>query len=98
MDMPNLGYVAYENENGLRLYFTYTLMNQGNGFSNDNEHSDYIQTTVGDSPADLFIANAPGEFNYLLWIDEDLEIAYKLSSDVDDADLIAVAESVKKIN
>ena len=97
LDTPGLGYVAYEDKDGVRLYFTYALMDQGSEFSNDNEHSKYMATTIESLPADLFIADEPGEFSYLIWADEDLEIAYKLSSAINDKELITIAESIEKL-
>ena len=98
MDDFDLGHVRYENSYGMTIYFTYTLVGQGGRFSNDNEHSDYYQITIGDSDADLFVSNEEGKSSYLIWVDEDLGVAYKLSSEVDQEELIAMAESVKKIN
>ena len=97
LDTPGLGYVAYENKDGVRLYFTYALMDQGSEFSNDNEHSKYMATTIESLPADLFIADEPGEFSYLIWADGDLEISYKLSSAINDKELITIAESIEKL-
>ena len=98
MDDFDLGHVRYENSYSMTIYFTYTLVGQGGRFSNDNEHSDYYQITIGDSDADLFVSNEEGKSSYLIWVDEDLGVAYKLSSEVDQEELIAMAESVKKIN
>lgn len=98
LDLERVGYIVYENADGLNIRFTYRLMSSSGSFSNDNEHSDYYQITVGGNPADLYVSTQADKRSYLIWTDEDLGMAYKLSSEVDYKELITMAESVKKIN
>ena len=64
----------------------------------DNEHSEYVQTSVHDCPAELYISNTEGESNHLLWYNENKKTVYQLSSQLDYQELITMAESIKKIN
>ena len=98
LDLERVGYIVYEDSDGVSIRFTYRLLNGSGSFSNDNEHSDYYQTTINGNPADLFISTQAGKRSFLIWSDEDVGTAYKLSSEIDYNELITMAESVEKIN
>jgi len=97
LSWEQVGYVTYQAEDGRWIDFTYMLMDGHGGFSNDNEHSDYCQITIKDYPADLYISNTQGKSSHLIWVAEDLQIAYALSSQINYQELISMAESVEKI-
>lgn len=94
----NFGHILYENQGGENIRFFYASMEQGINFSMDNEHSEYVQTSVHDCPAELYISNTEGESNHLLWYNENKKTVYQLSSQLDYQELITMAESIKKIN
>lgn len=94
----NFGHILYENQGGENIRFFYASMEQGINFSMDNEHSKYVQTSVHDCPAELYISNTEGESNHLLWYNENKKTVYQLSSQLDYQELITMAESIKKIN
>lgn len=90
------GDLTYENEDGGYIVFSYTTAKEGAGFGIDNEHSDLTTTYVDGIPADLYISNADGWPNYLIWISKDEEAAFCLMSEVPEEALIEMAESVEK--
>ena len=94
----NFGHILCENQGGENIRFFYASMEQGINFSMDNEHSKYVQTSVHDCPAELYISNTEGESNHLLWYNENKKTVYQLSSQLDYQELITMAESIKKIN
>ena len=98
VEFPGGGHTVYENSECVWIDFTYMAVAQGNAFSHDNEHSNYYQITVGSYQADLYISDVEGEVSYLIWFNEDREMAYKLSSKINYQELITMAESVEKIN
>lgn len=86
--------ITYENNANDQVVFDYTLIEAGNLYNFDNEHSDYFELKMNGQPAHLFISNEEGWPSHLVWLDETGQISYYLMANLPEGEFLAVAESV----
>lgn len=86
--------IIYENSEGVKLYFCIAQMGDAFSMSVDNEHSTYQHIKINGYDAHLFTATSPDERSYLLW--DDGTYHFNLTSSIQVAELIRMAESVSK--
>lgn len=86
--------VTFENEADARIYFDYQTMEEGSAFQVDNENRDIIEMTVNGYPAVLYQSQIDSKPHFILWMDEEENIAFKLIAFESCETLIRIAESV----
>ncbi len=95
---PKLGnfvYALYENENGSQLAFTYQVGLDELTFRVEWEKAQIQHPFVADVQADLFL-NTEGGANAIVWTDEAKGAVFLIAAQLDEKDLVRVAESVQE--
>lgn len=88
--------MIFHNASGDVIYIRYTPQEYSN-FSADNEYQTYKEIMLADNtPAVLLAAQDPESYSYLIWNDEETQIAFKLISNYDIQELILTAQSMRQ--
>ncbi len=86
---------VYENDNGMRLHFSYIYMQAGALSAYDTSTSEIYDITVNGCPGQLYISKRPeSETNTITWIDEEANIHFEISAFLDGDELMRLAKSV----
>lgn len=96
-DTDEYGSVAYQNQNGTLIRFSYQAIADGNQFNMDNEHSENEEIMLNGQIAYLFISETNEKSNFLMWTDSSGKIAFTIMGNLEKDDLIKMAESVSLI-
>ena len=87
----------YANELGEMLRFQYIYGSTDLSlFIYDVENHNYIRSSVGDYPADIYITSDPGESNLIVWSNNAENVLFYVSAYADMNELLEIANSVKK--
>ena len=97
IDVAGQMIVDFENENGERITFQYTAFGEGEVFRVDSEDMDITETRIGDSPARVYRAQVAAKMNAIVWIKEDVGVAFRLTSFESAETLINIAESIEML-
>lgn len=89
--------VIYTNEEYDEIDFTFMPISQGAEFNMDNEKYDVRETMINGMKAYVAQAEVSNKPNYIIWIDEKNQTAFRLISDIKIDALIEIAERVKKV-
>ena len=96
MEMYELTYVLYGNENGELISLTYGSMAQG-GATEIVPNGDTIsEVMVGKNQGTLYIPQDPESMKTLFWMDEKAGIHFTLFANLSESDMIKLAESLQK--
>lgn len=85
--------VTYEAGDGRFFIISSMPARQSGSFTVDNEHSDYSEVKVNGHAASLFTSNTEGAPSYLLWVNAEQTTAFQISSNLDPAEMLRIAES-----
>ena len=86
---------TYENDSGMRLYFSYSYMQAGALHGFDTRTSEIYDITVDGCPGQLYISKRPeSETNTITWIDEEANIQFSISAFLDGDELMRLAKDV----
>ena len=89
-------YVTYGNETGELISFSYTAMTQGGAMAFVPNGDTVTEVTVGKLRGTLFIPQDPESMKTLTWIDESDGVQFTIVADLDEPDMIRLAESLRK--
>ena len=99
IDLTNIICIFYSNgDPELDIEFSYQLMEEGSGYSLDNEWHNISDISVQGLPGQLFTSTKENGQNMLVWFDEITEHAFLLTSRVPCEILLQIAESVEPIS
>ena len=96
IEMYELTDVLYGNENGELISLTYGAMAQGGATVFVPNGDAVSEVMVGKNQGTLFIPQNPESTKKLFWIDERAGIHFTLIADMNESDLIGLAESIRK--
>ncbi len=88
--------VRYGNGNGEMMSFTYQLMAQGGATVIVPNDDAVIEVKVGRNRGTLFVPQNPQSMKTLTWIDEKAGVHFTLVADLDESDIIKLAESLRR--
>lgn len=91
---PGHGMVVYTSESGQLLTFQYTADNGSSAMYLDPESAVHSTVQIGDSIADVYIAQAETESSAIVWMDTKTNYLLTLTGFFTEEELIALAESV----
>lgn len=86
--------VTFENGEGDFILLHYLPVQEGSMFDVDNEHSGYSEFTLNSQTAHLFDSNTKGKPSFLIWYNEEGTVAFRLTGELPDGDLVQIAESI----
>lgn len=86
--------VVYQNNDGTPLYFAYRRIRNDKSTFLYSDGFSHSSVNVGKHEADLYIPDDPSETNELVWIDEENNIIYSISSYEKDTVILHIAESI----
>ncbi len=96
-EMYELTDVLYGNESGELISFTYGAMAQGGAtVFVPNDGDTILNVMVGKNQGTLFIPQDPESAKKLFWIDEKAGIHFTLAANLPEADVIELAESLRR--
>ncbi len=96
MEVYQFTYVLYGNGNGELMSFTYQLMAQGGATVIVPNDDAVIEVKVGRNRGTLFVPQNPQSMKTLTWIDEKAGVHFTLVADLDESDIIKLAESLRR--
>ena len=96
MEEPTFTDVVYGNESGELISFIYEVMAQGGATVFVPNEDAVIEVMIGKNQGRLFIPQDPESMKKLTWIDERAGIHFTLIADMNESDLIGLAESIRK--
>ena len=86
--------VDFENDTGERITLIYKLLQEGMGFNIDNEDMEIIETMIGTHVAYLYCARIDTKQSTVILMNEDVGIAFEVSSFDPYETLVRIAESI----
>lgn len=95
LDMFNQTNILYENAVGLSMTFGYSLNPEAINVYVENTNVQTKRVLVGNTPADLYLDNSAGESNILTWVDSNTDTIFWIVAQLDEDELIKIAESVE---
>ena len=95
LDMFNQTNIIYENAVGLSMTFGYSLNPEAINVYVENTNVQTKRVLVGNTPADLYLDNSAGESNILTWVDSNTDTIFWIVAQLDEDELIKIAESVE---
>lgn len=90
--------IAYADDDGNIVSFSYSVMHQGGGRSFDTTGSVITEVVVNGAPGQFFEAKVSGEFNTLTWVEEDKNLQFEISGCFEQAEMLRMAESISAEN
>lgn len=87
-------FCIYENSEGLPLVFAYTKGQTSAGLFIKQDDHDIKDTTVGKTPAELYLNHNEDDADTLVWIDKDRNIVCWITAHLSEAELIKIAENI----
>lgn len=90
----DFGRVLFISKDGKKLYFDYKLIEDGNQFSLDVEHTQYQKAEVNGQIAHLFMQTTEEWPSCLIWTDKEDFTAFRITGNVSKDELLRIAESV----
>ncbi len=93
---PTFTSVTYGNESDERICFDYEVMTQGGANTIIPNKDVVVEVRISNNQGKLFIPQEPGSLKTLTWIDEKDSVQFTLIADMNESDLIGLAESIRK--
>lgn len=99
IEWPEQVDIVYRNEEtGKTIYLNYMHMSQGSATYFAVEDAEVLPVTVNELDGQLFWkANWENEWNTVTWIDSDRELQFTIEANLDEMDIINIAESVSLV-
>ena len=94
MEEPTFTDVVYGNESGELISFIYEVMAQGGATVFVPNEDAVIEVMIGKNQGRLFIPQDPESMKKLTWIDDEAGVQFIISADLDETDMIRLAESL----
>lgn len=96
METPTFTDVIYGNETGELICFSYTVMTQG-GVTVFVPNGDAVsEVMVGKNHGRLFIPQDPESLTKLSWTDDKAGIQFTIAADLDELDMVRLAEGIQR--
>lgn len=89
--------ILYGNENGGLISFSYQGIQQGGAAGFILNSDDVSEVMIGRNHGMLFIPLDPKELKTLTWIDEKAGVQFTIAADLDEPELVRLAESLGKL-
>jgi len=86
--------ITYENQSGERIYYSCMQMKEGAAAGVIPEGAAVEQVEVADLPGTLYLDAEGDDPNMLIWVDQDAEMYFDLSSYYDKSVMLHIAESI----
>lgn len=86
--------IVYQDDDGASLYFFYSRIRDDKSLFLYSDGFSHSSVNVGKHEADLYIPDDPSETNELVWIDEEDNIMYSISSYEQETVILDIAESI----
>lgn len=96
MEEPTFTDVIYGNESGELISFTYEVMARGGATVFVPNEDAVFEVMVGKLRGTLFIPQDPESMKKLTWIDDEAGVQFIISADLDETDMIRLAESLRR--
>ena len=96
MEEPTFTDVVYGNESGELISFTYEVMAQGGAAVFVPNGDTVTEVMVGKLRGTLFIPQDLESMKKLTWIDDEAGVQFIISADLDETDMIRLAESLRR--
>lgn len=77
------------------MTFGYSLNPEAINVYVENTNVQTKRVLVGNTPADLYLDNSAGESNILTWVDSNTDTIFWIVAQLDEDELIKIAESVE---
>ena len=88
--------MIYGNESGELISFTYEVMARGGAAVFVPNGDTVTEVMVGKLRGTLFIPQDPASMKKLTWIDDEAGVQFIISADLDETDMIRLAESLRR--
>lgn len=95
-EMYELTEVLYGNENGEMISFLYGSMAQGGATVFVPKGDTVTEVRIGKNRGTLFIPQDPESMKTLFWMDERAGVQFTIAADLDEPELIRLAESLRR--
>ena len=95
-ESPDFTNVVYGNNSGELIGFTYTVIIEGGTTVIVPNDDDILEVMIGKTPGTLFVPQDPDSMKTLTWIDEKERIQFTIVANLDESDMIGLAESLRK--
>ena len=96
MEEPTFVYVLYGNESGELISFSYEIMVQGGAAVFVPNGDTVSKVMIGKNQGRLFIPQDPESLTTLTWIDDEAEVQFVITADLDEPDMIRLAKSLRR--
>lgn len=90
-------YVTYESADGSQIYFDYNDIQQGGLTAIVPDGDMVVEVTVNGLDGQLFIPQNQAERKIITWIAPDRNIQFMITTFIDEAEMVAMAESIEAI-
>ena len=89
--------ILYGKENGELISFSYQAIQQGGAAGFILNGDDVSEVTIGRNQGTLFIPRDPEDLKTLTWVDEKAGVQFTIAADLEEPELIRLAESLRKL-
>ena len=89
--------ILYGNENGGLISLSYQAMQQGGAVGFILNGDDVSEVTIGRNQGMLFIPRDPEDLKSLTWVDEKAGVQFTIAADLEEPELIRLAEGLRKL-
>ena len=96
MEEPTFTSVVYGNETDERICFDYEVVTQGGAIIFASNVDVVVEVMIGKNQGMLFLPQEPNSLKTLTWIAEKDSVQFTLVADMNESDLIELAENVQK--
>lgn len=96
MEEPTFTDVIYGNESGELISFTYTVLKQGGATVFVPNGDTVSDVTVGKNQGTLFIPQDSENMTKLTWIDDEAGVQFTIVAELDELNMIRLAESLQR--
>ena len=81
----------------IKLYYHFTRQGEGHGYIVGQEYDSIESVAIKNGYADYYTTSGKKEKHLLVWMDEEMDILFRLEGNVPRTDLIQMAESVQLV-
>lgn len=89
--------ILYGKESGELISFSYQAIQQGGAVGFILNGDDVSEVTIGRNQGMLFIPRDPEDMKSLTWVDEKAEVQFTITADLEEPELIRLAEGLRKL-
>ena len=88
--------VIYGKETGELINFSYTVMTQGGAIVFVPDGDSVSEVMIGNNQGRLFVPQDQESLTKLTWIDDEAGIQFTIAADLDEPDMVRLAESLRR--